>query len=218
MKVLSCLVAISLGLAHFAQSDESPRPDAAASQTGQPTPVTPADFRELVGNSPFTRALNLSDSLTLTGIATIGSDTIATVVDKTSKQTYVVSARANAQGWRMLGVDGDQNDLERVTARIAVAGGEVVTVRFDDDQLNPSESRPAAGTVNAEGRDGERGRERGRRGPPEEIREKMRQLSEDQRGKLFGYLREYREKNPDASRDDMREAFRKTLEKMTGDR
>ena len=159
-------------------------------QPGTPQPVNDDDFSALRASSPFTRSLNLSDSLILTGIAQIGEETIATVVDKSSKESYVVSSEANAQGWRMVEVEGDQNNLQNVTAKILVAGGEVVSVRFDKDQLKQGEARPAPGS--GKGR-GSGGRRMGG-GPPSEIREKLGKLSEDQRRKLFDKLRQIREK------------------------
>jgi len=176
-----------------------------------PAAVTEEDYSMLASNSPFTRSLNLSDSLILTGIAKIGDETMATLVDKESKETYIVSANANAQGWRMVDVEGDRNNLEAVTAKIAVSGGEVISVRFDENQLKPEDSRPAGARGDGRG-DGDRGGDR--RGPPPEMREKMSKLSDEQRGKLFEHMRQLREKNPDMSRDDMREAFSKSLDRL----
>ena len=44
-------------------------------------------------------------------------------------------------------------DLEKVAAKVAIEGGEVVTVRYSDWQLKPGESKPGAGPV-AEGAPG----------------------------------------------------------------
>ncbi len=175
-------------------------------QPGMPLTITESDFKSLQSNSPFTRSLNLSDSLILTGIAKIGEETIATLVDKKTKESYVVSANANAQGWRMIEVAGDQSDLEKMTAKISVAGGEVISVRFDENQLKPGEGKPAAGSSSGERR--EEGRGDGRRGGPStEFREKMSQLTEEQRGKLFDKMRQIREANPDLTREQMGEKF-----------
>ncbi|MFZ4767302.1 MAG: hypothetical protein ACOYMN_20305, partial [Roseimicrobium sp.] len=42
---------------------------AAVSDPDLPKPITPEDVSPLIAASPFTRSLNLSDSLVLTGIA-----------------------------------------------------------------------------------------------------------------------------------------------------
>ncbi len=182
-----------------------------------PAPITEADYAELTSNSPFTRALNLSDSLILTGIAHIGDDIVATLVDKESKETYVVAGDTNAQGWRMVDVEGDRNDLGKVTAKIAVAGGEVISVRFDENQLKPGESKPAQARGGWGRGDGDRD-DGDRRGPSSETREKMSQLSEDQRRKLFEHMGRLREENPNMSRDEMREQFSRALDRMTSQR
>ncbi len=186
-----------------------------------PATISEADFAELSSNSPFNRALNLSDSLILTGIARIGDETMATLVDRESKETYVVGGNPNAQGWRMMEVEGDQYDLEQVTAKIAMSGGEVISVRFDENQLKPGESRPGqaqggGGGTAGPGNRGDGGRGRG--GPSPEIRQKMSELTEDQRRKLFERMSRLRQENPNMSREEMREEFARSLDRLTNQR
>lgn len=179
-----------------------------------PNPVTPEDVKPIVENSPFTRPLNLSDSLILTGIASIADSKVVTLLDKNSKETYVVTDQPNAQGWKMMGVQGDASDLEKVTAKISVPGGEVVAVRFDEKQLKPGEAKPAAGQAPGPGErgPGDRGPD-GRHGPPPEVREKFAKLSEEQRHKLFERFREYGQKHPELSREEMRQRMGEMLDR-----
>ncbi|MEM1293834.1 MAG: hypothetical protein AAGH89_00620 [Verrucomicrobiota bacterium] len=197
----------------MAAQEPTPRP-VLTLLPGMPQPITEDDFQALRSSSPFTRSLNLSDSLILTGIAKIGDETIATILDKNSKESYVVGAAANAQGWRMVEVDGDRNDLEKVTARISVAGGEVVSIRFDENRLKPGEGKPAAGSGGGKGGGDGKGDGERRRGPPSDMREKMSKLSEEQRGKLFEKMRQIREKNPDMTREQMGEKFRAMADQL----
>jgi len=181
---------------------------------GLPQPVQAQHFAALMESSPFTRSLNLSDSLILTGVAVMDGKQVATLMNKQTKETYVVSDQPNIQGWKMVEYAGDE-DLEKVAAKISVAGGEVVTVRYDEWSLKPGEARPAGGgggEVQGKGR----GPGRGRRGPPSEIFNRIRNLSEEQRGKLFEKMREIREKNPNLSREEMRPYMEKMLDKMEG--
>lgn len=179
-----------------------------------PNPVTPDDVKAIVENSPFTRPLNLSDSLILTGIASISDQKVVTLLDKNTKETYVVTDEPNAQGWKMMGVQGESGDLEKVTAKISVPGGEVVAVRFDEKQLKPGEGKPAAGQTPGPGEHGpgDRGPD-GRHGPPPEVREKFAKLSEEQRHKLFERFREYGQKHPELSRDEMRQRMGEMLDR-----
>jgi len=225
---IGLIVAVTLALPAWSQ-EETPPPapvppteEAAAPVTVEPAPVIPggpetiteADYQELAANSPFTRALNLSDSLILTGIAKIGSDTIATILNKESKETYVVSGgQANAQGWRLSKVEGDQSALDKVTAKIAVNGGEVVSVRFDEKQLKPGEAKPAAGTGSSENRSDGRREGDGHRGPSPETRAMMEKLTDEQRRELFERVGRLRQENPEMTREQMGERFKQELER-----
>lgn len=215
MKLLPALVLLPLAF-------PLPAEDIAPSSDAAPRPVAADDFASLRGQSPFLRSLNLSDSLILTGFAEVDDERVATVMNKETKQTYVVSSRVNSQGWKMVELKTDA-DLGKVAAKVAVDGGEVVTIRYADWQAKPGESKPAPGpsteinggptAIMAARR--ERGGPDGRRGgPPPEIREKMEKLSEDQRQKLFDRMRELREKSPDMSWEDRGKVFNEALDKM----
>lgn len=182
-----------------------------------PDEIDEKDFGALQEQSPFTRALNLSDSLILTGIAMLDNERVATLLNKDTKETFVVSSQLNSQGWKMVDLKED-SDLEKVAAKVAVNGGEVVTVRYGEWQLKPGESKPGAGPGSSSGgsRDG-RNRDGERRrgfGPPPEFREKMEKLTEDQRGKLFQKMGELREKNPDMPREERGKIMMEMMDKM----
>lgn len=183
-----------------------------------PAAVAETDFGALNEQSPFTCALNLSDSLILTGIAMVDEERVATLMNKETKETFVVSSQSNAQGWKMVDLKED-SDLEKVAAKVSVSGGEVVTVRYAEWQLKPGEARPGAGP----GQDGNRrsfgdkGGDGDRRrgfGPPPEFREKMEKLSEDQRSKLFQKMGELREKNPDMPREERGKVMMEMMDRM----
>tara|TARA_R110002096_G_scaffold319334_2_gene513546 strand:- start:197 stop:814 length:618 start_codon:yes stop_codon:yes gene_type:complete len=187
-----------------------------------PKPVELGDFVALTAQSPFSRALNLSDSLILTGIATLDTEKVATLLNKETNETYVVSSQLNAQGWKMVELKVD-DDLEKVAATVSVEGGEVVTVRYAEWQLKPGEARPGGGVgdgaispggTGGKGKGG-KGGDGERRGPPPEMREKMMTLSEDQRGKLFQKMMELREKSPDMPREERGKIMSEMVEKMT---
>ena len=204
--------------------------------TAQETPPAPApvdvvpigvateDFTALKGQSPFLRSLNLSDSLVLTGFADVEGERVATIMNRETKQTYVVSSQINSQGWKMVDLKTDA-DLEKVAAKVAVDGGEVVTVRYANIEVKTGEAKPAPGpstetngspTAIMEARRARFGGPRGpgMGGPPPEIREKMEKLSDDQREKLFNKMRELREKSPDMSWEERGKVFNEALDKM----
>jgi hypothetical protein len=201
----------------------------AAQEPGAPAGVTEGDFEALRNTSPFVRSLNLSESLILTGIARVQGDLYATLYDRETNESHVVSQSANPQGWRMVGVAGDEKDLEKVTAQISVAGGEVFSVRFDERQLRPKDGklpfRPGgAGSSPSEERslptnykegfsgDGYRGP------PPPEIVQKMEKLSESGRNELMRQAGEIREKYRDKSREERQAIFVRMLDQAVKDR
>lgn len=128
-----------------------------AATTGQPAPAktstheppagSPADpdlpqpfdanaATQLLKQSPFTRAVNLAETLRLTGVAFIDGKPVATVRDTATNQTYVVSDKPNVQGWKLeSATPGSQPN--RAEARIMI-GSELVTVRYSESQIAPA--------------------------------------------------------------------------------
>jgi len=188
-----------------------------------PPPVSAGDFTALTANSPFLRSLDLSQSLILTGIARIEGELYATLFDRETRETHIVSKSANVLGWRMVEVAGNSSDLETVTARIAVSNGEVFTVRFDENQLKPGEGKPGGGPGAPPGqvaadspannyREGIRGD--GFRGPPPpEIVEKLSRMTAPQREQIILRIQEIREKNPEISSEERRTIFNRMLDR-----
>jgi len=192
-----------------------PVPSQSVNPEDLPQPVAEKDFSELMNNSPFTRSLDLSDSLILTGVAKMEGKPVATLLNKESKETYVISEKPNAQGWRMVDIS-EGADLESVTAKIALAGGEVVTVRFDEAQLKPGEAKPAAGSDDGQAdkeKDGKRRRFGG--GPPPEVMARLKGLSEEQKDKMREYMSKKMQENPEMSRDERRKLFGEAVKRVT---
>ncbi len=175
-----------------------------SSQSVVPGDVTAENFAALKSNSPFVRSLNLSDSLILTGVARIGGRLYVTLFDLKTKDTHIVSQKNNNDGWRLVEIDGQESDLETITAQISTAGGEVIAVRYDERQLDPKIMRRTvtSGTAGSGAKppvperdyrqgisgDGFRG------APPPELVKKLSQLKEDDRNRLIQQIREIRDK------------------------
>lgn len=177
-----------------------------------PQPVSQSHFRELMENSPFTRSLNLSDSLILTGVARFGGKPVATLMDKETKETYVVSDVPNPQGWKMVEISQGA-DLATVVAKVSVAGGEVVTVRFDENRLKPGEAKPGGGVRGGgDSRGGGSESDEERRKRYMAMREKMSSLSEEQRNKMREMVEKKLKENPNADRGQL---WREAIEKVS---
>ncbi len=99
-----------------------------------PEEVGDQHFQNLIENSPFTRTLNISDSLILTGVAHFEGKPVATVLDTATRQSFVISDTPNSDGWKMVNFTvGEELDL--MMAEIVIGGGEVVKVRYDKERL-----------------------------------------------------------------------------------
>lgn len=173
--------------------------DAKAPDPDLPQPVNADMARSLLERPPFTRMLDLSDTLKLTGIAYVQGRPVATLVNKLTKQTYIVSEEPNAMGWRLTGVNpGPQ--MKAAEVKIMVAG-EIVSIRYSETQLTPTKKAYMPSKVPTPeeftGHDdkgayvrgvpylSDEDRERFRSSMPREIRERFLNIVHDHREMLF---------------------------------
>ena len=110
--------------------------DAKAADPDLPQPLDLNLVEPLLNNSPFTRVLDLSKTLQLTGIAHVQGKPMVTLLNKITKQSYLVSEEPNAAGWRLSGVNASSN-ISRSEVNVVV-GGETVTLRYNEIQLSPT--------------------------------------------------------------------------------
>lgn len=97
-----------------------------------PDTVNGESFSALKEHSPFQRTLNISRSLILTGMAQIENETVATMLDLETRQSYMLAqGEVNLEGWQLVEVSGDPSDFETLTAKVKVGGVEVVSVRYE---------------------------------------------------------------------------------------
>ncbi|MEM9017997.1 MAG: hypothetical protein AAGC68_13365, partial [Verrucomicrobiota bacterium] len=172
-----------------------------AGRFGLPTPIADSQFDSLRHQSPFTRILDFSEAIQLTGIAVINGEQVATIRDHRNNESIVISSRPNDKGWKMVGVESSQ-DLDKVIATIAVNGDELVSVQFDESQLqpNPTEKRAKDKIEIPSGKD--------RRPLPSDkekrefgdwVRGRMSKMSEEQRKRVGQIMQEKMKANPDLS-------------------
>lgn len=91
----------------------------------------------LVGQSPFNRVVDFAQTYQLTGIAYIDGKPVATLLNKETKQRFVVTEEANAQGWRL--AEATQTpDIAAAGVKVII-GGEEVDFHYNDSQMAPDE-------------------------------------------------------------------------------
>jgi hypothetical protein len=142
--VLSALFAgvCGAGLVHGAESDrEAPMP---TDDGAIPQPLKSDVFEVLMVSPPFTRSLNLSDSLILTGVARFDNHVVATILDTETMESQVVSQTPNHEGWQLIGIGGDPANANTWTAKIQVRGGEVVSIRYQEPPTRRGRSASGA--------------------------------------------------------------------------
>jgi hypothetical protein len=128
----------ALCMAAVACADDPPPAD--------PDLPAPLDFSvaaSLLVNPPFTRALNLSESLTLTGVAYMDGKPVATIKDSRTNQHHLVSEEPNALGWRLAEATPSSN-LGYAEVKIMI-GTETVAVRYSDTQMMPQRRSSSSG-------------------------------------------------------------------------
>ena len=110
-----------------------------------PAPVSAANYAALLERPPFRQVLGLSQSLVLSGVASLPGGKVVTVWDRATARSFVVTKTPNPQGWKLIDLT-ESADLRSVTATIS-AGDEKVTLRFDPERLTPPKldntSKPA---------------------------------------------------------------------------
>ena len=193
-----------------------------------PRPPHPADFEALRASSPFSRTLNLSDTFVLTGIARIEGNAYAALFDREERRTTVVTADSNREGLRLVEVEGDESDLESVTARIALRSGEMFAIRYAKEQLRPEDRRPGDGrrpdsdgsprSWRREPSDPEDYRNRvasdGFRGPPPpELVEKLSRLDRDTRARVINGIYDIHRRNPELPSETRQQIFRRMVDR-----
>ena len=108
---------------------------ARAEEPAVPAPVSAADYPALLERPPFRQPLSLSESLVLSGVARLPGGPVVTLWNRATGETFMVSARPNAQGWTLVDLP-EISDLKSVFATIDAAGTRL-TVRFDPERLIP---------------------------------------------------------------------------------
>lgn len=129
---VTALVTISIGA--LSLMGKGIATDAKAPDPDLPQPLDLNMAEPLIKSSPFTRELNLSDTIKLTGLAYVEGKTMATLINRVTKQSYVVTEEPNAMGWRLAGVNASST-LNRTEVKIVV-GSETVTLHYSEIQAS----------------------------------------------------------------------------------
>lgn len=80
----------------------------------------------------------------LTATARIGETLYVSIFDTETTESQLISVSENREGWQLLGVQGDETDLESLTAKVQLNGGQVISVRYQKREPNFSKRKPGS--------------------------------------------------------------------------
>jgi hypothetical protein len=214
--LLGCLLSLSQPL--VAQDGSAPPVAPAPVDPDLPQPFDPRSLTDLLQNPPFTRTVNLSDSLMLTGMTIVNKKPMATLLDRESKKTYIVTDTPNAAGWRIAEAI-PATKLSQAQVKLQI-GAEIVAVRYSKDGItetikdgktSPYSSRSDRGPA-----EGDKGYRRSMRGPSEEDRRRFEAMSPTAQEKVKNLFRDpgLREKMMSMNDDERRTYIRSQVEKI----
>jgi len=188
---LAALLSTSLGADLVVATNTPSDPDL-------PQPVNEAAALEILANSPFTRSLDLSHTLQLTGIAYVEGHPVATFFNRETKRSFVLSDEPDESGWSLLETH-PSTEFARTMVKIQ-AMNEQFTVGFGEEQIDPGLSRKGTMMAHAE-----KTRPSGKHS-----------LAED--GKISGKTQEklmetFARKHPDATQEQLDAMVQKSLAK-----
>lgn len=180
--------------------------DVAEADPDLPQPLDAAAMEDLFTHSPFTRMVNLEETLQLTGVAYIEGHPVATFLNTSNGEHITVSDQPNAQGWRLTGALPG-TDLRETEVQIEI-GTETIIARYGSVQLQPGASKKGQPTSRlADGATGNSTRAGGKTGSHMKTSSFLGQdgkalyaaLSPEARSKLKDLVHNFTEKHPEMS-------------------
>ncbi len=183
---------------------------------GDQLPQAPSgdDFDALRKTSPFTRVLSFPETYALRGVATIDNVQVATLYNRETKKTIVVTPDGkNEAGIALVGIIPAAT-LEGVAAKISFAGDEA-ELKYELSQIAPQPKptgTPPGGGTDGRGGDGER------RGPSPQDIERFKALPEEKQAKLREYIGHVMKNYPDMPREEKGNLIRGAMIRLTDGR
>lgn len=183
-----------------------------------PPPVESGDFVALKTASPFVRVLDPAETYVLRGVAAFDNIQVATLYNKESKKTLLVTPeKPNEEGLKLVEVNSSEKvepgrELEGVSAKISFVGEEM-DLKFEAAQLSPVPSQGGRGSAKTGGKGGEP-----RRGPSKEDIERYRSLTEEQRNKFRQYIGYVMRTYPNMSREERGNMIRGAMTRLVDGR
>lgn len=163
-----------------------------------PQPLDAAFAEALLTESPFTRSVNLEESLQLTGMAYVAGHPVATVFNKATNQSYLVTDQPNELGWHLTAAMAG-TDLSNSQVEMQV-GPETLVMHYHGQSVSPGEDAKERSKSRLAGK-GEGKKASGKTAASSLLGDKGRELyaslSPEARGKFKDLVRSQLDKKPD---------------------
>jgi hypothetical protein len=174
----------------------------------QPFELNSKVLNDMRAHSPFNRFVSLEDTIQLTGVAYIQGKPMATLVNKDTKQRFVVSEEPNALGWTLTGATVS-DELHKTEVHVMI-GGEEVVMHYGDMMTASSAKKAASSRSRSAGGDAvNMASLLGKKG--ESL---LKALSPEGREKLTGIVQASADKHPERSAEDNAALAQKIYTKM----
>jgi hypothetical protein len=206
MKFLSRLSAILLSVSCLHAGDT------AVVDPHLPQPLDRSFANELVSHSPFSRLVNMEDTLQLTGIAYVNGRPVATVLNKQTKERVLVFEEPNALGWQLMaanaGTDPSNSQIEMKV------GPETITMHYHGQEM----STDGGGKSNSKARLAGSGKSKDGLKPSsllgDQGREMYASLSSNARDKFKDLVKSRLEKHPELTPEQTADYAQKVFAKL----
>lgn len=203
------ILPLSVGVASEEGELRSDLPSDPAALAGVPEAVVSADFDALVKTSPFTRVLNLAETYSLRGVATIDNRQVATLYNRETKKTIVVTPEGNNEAGISLVDVSSAPQLDAVTAKISFAGDEA-ELRYETSQLYPEpKAQPGRPGQPSKGEP---------RGPSAQDIARFKALPEEKQAKLRDYIGHVLRNHSNLSREERGNLIRGAMIRLSDGR
>lgn len=173
-----------------------------------PVAVEKGHFTQFLSHSPFLRTLNLEETYALRGIAEIDGVQVATLYNRHTKKSLLVTAnQMNAERMQLKEVS-EADFLNGVSATIAVADEEM-NLKFEPERIAPGPKNPGGKGPSSSGSSSEH------RGPSQQDIDRYKALPPEKQEKLKEYIRQTMQRYPDMSREERGNMIRGAVTRLS---
>lgn len=188
-------------------------PSASAESTPPvPESVAEDDYSHLRSSSPFRRVLDPAENYVLRGVASLDNFPVATVLDRKTNKTIVVTPDTpTKEGLKLIEIQPGR-DLEGLTALLSF-GEEEIELKYEQSQLSPQGSGEKGKGDRRDGQDGDK-----KRGPSQQDIERWKSLTDEQRNRLRTYIGHVMRNYQDLSREEKGNMIRGAMMRLSDGR